>query len=234
MKELIPSLPPWKHMELLQRDKNIFCTHQGIVGIFINDNSYQYVSDTFLSTLHLSFCCWVCSNPPSWVLLLPPFANKEMDLSEAEQGPCVPAADGIASPSSAWLVAGTRRTSVHCTNGTWVLMPLLAQLHSQCVLSVVGVNGSLLDQVLHNARRHLSHCVWSTVNVNRSPVQWQPWWPRPKSAGKSEDLLCASKLLSTPFLWGTKKKSGKAWSQNQDGWLESPRWRNSPGCQFLH
>lgn len=98
MKELMPSLPPWKHMELLQRDKNIFCTHQGIVGIFINDNSYQYASGTFRSTLHLSFCCWVCSNPTSWVLLLPPSANKEMDLSEPERGPCVPAADGIASP----------------------------------------------------------------------------------------------------------------------------------------
>lgn len=118
------------------------------------------------------------------------------------------------APSSARLVAGTQCTSVHCMNGKWVLRPLLAQLHSHCVLSVVGVNGSLLDHILHNSRRHLSHCVCSTVNVNRSPVPWQPWWPRPKSAGKSEDLLCASKLLSTPFLWGTKKKSGKAWHQN--------------------
>lgn len=90
-------------MELLQWGKNIFCIYQGVVGILTVTTAtnclalcVRHPSKHFTFVILLLFS--LCSNPTSWVLLLFPFTNKEMDMSESEQGPCLPVPSGITSP----------------------------------------------------------------------------------------------------------------------------------------
>lgn len=80
------------------------------------------VPGTILTTLQLSFRR--CNNH-SWVRLLSPFATKEMDMIEWEQGPCLPVPGWNPSPHQG--LARGRLSIPTCSNRECKVGPLLAQ-----------------------------------------------------------------------------------------------------------
>lgn len=163
---LTPQLPLWKHTELLQWGKNIFCisTCQNVGGILINDNSHKLFSSrcqALSSGILLVF--GPSNNSTIWVLLLSPFADKETDTNEWEQGPhlLVP---GWA-PSSSWLMAGAQCTLLHYMNGERMVGLLLAQLQG-APFTLCSVYGG---------------CEWDPLCHGSPDDRGQNWLPCPRT-----------------------------------------------------
>lgn len=208
-------------MELLQWGKNIFCIHQGVVGILIVTTAtnclalcVRHPSKHFTFVILLLFS--LCSNPTSWVLLLSPFTNKEMDMSEPEQGPCLPVPSGITSPQQC-LARGRHSVKV-CSLYEWGMSGwatscttpfTLCSICGPCEWVPLGSRLTQLQEELSTLCSVYRQCEWVPL-CHGSPAD------RGQNQLANRDLLCA-KYCHPHFSEAPRRKVAKPRVKTQGG-----------------